>query len=172
MYASRIIFINTIVRHYIPGMLALDIPATVVKKLGGKFSLRLKCKVNGELEFQTGFVAAGKGRALVSINKKRMKELGVIEGSRVDVELTLDKTKYGMPVPEELEELLAQDDEGRKRFEGLTMGKRRYVIFYVSQVKAPDKRLERAMFLIENLKLAPEGKETFRDMLGMPPRKG
>lgn len=152
---------------HLKGMHYLLIPARIVKKLGGGFSRRVLCTVNGKITFQGGLMALGEGDAYISITNKRMKELGVKAGDEVKVELKEDKSEYGMEVPAELAELLKQDDEGNRRFKMLSPGKQRYVIFYVSGVKSSNKRLERAMLLITNLKKAPEGKETFRQMLGL-----
>jgi hypothetical protein len=148
------------------GMSYLEIPVKVVKELGGKFKARVVCTVNGKLSFQAGIVALGEGKGYISITRKRLKELGVEHGQRVEVELKRDSSKFGMSMPEELAELLKQDDEGRRRFEKLTPGRQRYIIGYVNGVKNPELRLERAMLLIGNLKRLPEGKEQFRQMLG------
>jgi uncharacterized protein YdeI (YjbR/CyaY-like superfamily) len=83
------------------------------------------------------------------------------------VVLEKDESKYGMEVPPELAELLAQDPEGAARFEGLTPGKQRYIIQYVSTVKSSQLRIDRAFLLIGNLKRLPVGKESFRAMLGL-----
>ncbi|HIP32236.1 MAG TPA: hypothetical protein EYG86_05705, partial [Crocinitomicaceae bacterium] len=74
--------------------------------------------------------------------------------------------KYGFDVPEEFEELLRQDDIARERFESLSMGKRRSIIYLILQVKSSQKRIEKSIFLLENLKRAPVGKETMRHVLG------
>jgi len=95
-----------------------------------------------------------------------MKQIGVKDGEKVDVVLEPDESKYGMAVPEELQELFKQDKEGKKRFDLLTPGRQRYIIHYVSSVKNSQKRVDRAILLIENLKKLPKGKENFRDMLG------
>lgn len=143
----------------------LEVPKEVVDELG-TMKIRLLCTVNGTLTFQCGLMALGEGRAYISINAKRMKQLGVTLGSRVSVALEKDNSKYGMPVPEELEELLKQDTEGKRRFDKLTPAMQRYIIFYVAGVKSKQLRLDRAILLIENLKRAVEGKETFRFLLG------
>ncbi|REJ84482.1 MAG: DUF1905 domain-containing protein [Bacteroidetes bacterium] len=148
-------------------MTYLFIPSRQVKKLGGKLPIRLWCSVNGSEAFQCGLVALGKGDAYITITKKRMKEYGVTEGDEVQIELKPDESKYGMEVPEELEELLKQDHEGRRRFEMLSPGKQRYIINYVSTVKNSVLRMNRALLLIGNLKLSREGKENFRQMLGL-----
>ncbi|MBL6445130.1 DUF1905 domain-containing protein [Fulvivirga sp. 29W222] len=143
----------------------LEIPKEVVDEYG-TMKIRLVCTVNNVLSFQCGLMALGKGKAYISINAKRMKELGVKLGDQVQVALEKDNSKYGMDVPEELEELLKQDYEGKRRFDKLTPGMQRYIIYYVSGVKSPNLKLERAIRLIENLKKSIEGKETFRFLLG------
>lgn len=71
-----------------------------------------------------------------------------------------------MEYSKELRALLAQDREGKKKFEGLPPGKQRYIVYYVAQVKSTDRRLERAIFLIENLKRSISSNPTFREILG------
>lgn len=144
----------------------LEIPKRIVTKLGGKLSVRLKCTVNSALEFQCGLMALGEGKAYISINATRMKKLKVGEGDIVSVSLVKDESKYGMEIPVEMTEIFKQDEEAKRRFDLLTPGKQRYVIFYVAGVKSPQLRIDRAMLLLGNLKKLPEGKEEFRAMLG------
>ncbi len=144
----------------------LEVPKRIVTKLGGKLSVRLKCTVNNTIEFQCGLMALGEGRAYISINATRMKKLKVQEGDIVSVSLVKDESKYGMDIPVEMLEIFKQDSEAKRRFDRLTPGKQRYVIFYVAGVKNPQLRVDRAMLLLENLKKLPEGKEEFRAMLG------
>lgn len=164
----------TIIRYKTPirrlehlvGMHYLEVPRLIVQQLGGKFNLRLLCTVNGMLTFQGGLVALGQGDAYISINNKRLKQLGVKYGDFVSVMLQEDKSQYGMAMPEELAELLRQDEAGLKRFNQLTPGRQRYIIHYVSAVKSTQLRIDRAITLIQNLKQLPVGKESFREMLG------
>lgn len=144
----------------------LEIPETVVKKIGGIGKQRLYCEVNKKITFQCGLIALGEGKAYVSINSKRMKEIGVECGDHVSVTLTADTSEYGIDIPEELAELFKQDPEGKKRFDMLTPGKQRYILNYVATVKSPQLRIDRAFLLISNLKTLPFGKESFREMLG------
>jgi len=158
---------------HLPGMRYLEIPKSVVRELGGKFRIRLVCKVTSgskSVSFQGGLVALGEGKGYISITQKRLKELGVREGARVTLELKSDASRYGLAMPAELKALLEQDEEGARRFGLLTPGRKRYILHYVGSVKNPDLRLERAMLLIGNLKTLPEGKESFREMLGLGKR--
>ncbi len=146
--------------HYI------EIPVSVMKKLG-KIKKRLLCSVNKEKAFQCGIVNLGEGKGYITLNKKRLKDFQLINGSKIKVTLSIDESEFGMEVPVELQALLDQDKEGNRRFMKLSKGKQRYIIYYVGQVKNSQLRIDRAIMLIENLKRSQEGKENFRQMLGL-----
>jgi hypothetical protein len=152
--------------EYLNGMHYLEIPFDVIQQLGGSLKVRLLCTVNKKLTFPCGPIALGNGNGLITINKKRMKELGVGFKDEVQLSLIKDPSKYGMEIPGELSELLKQDKEGARRFKLLPPGKQRYIIYYVSQVKSSQLKINRAILLIENLKKTKPGKESFREMLG------
>ncbi len=144
----------------------LFIPAELVTEIGGIAGKRFVCLVNNKVSYQSGLVALGEGEAYICISTKRMKEAGCAEGDVVNLKLTPDTSEFGFEVPEELQEVFNQDPEGEERFRKLTPGKQRYIIYYVSGVKNPQKRVDRALLLIGNLKKLPIGKEEFRAMLG------
>ncbi len=148
------------------GMHYLEVPATVVKKLGGKLPIRLICTVNGAVSFNCGIVTLGEGKGYITINKARLKQLGVSKGDVVEVALTKDESEYGMEVPEELTELLQQDPEGEAKFMALTKGKQRTLIHWISTIKNSQLRIDRALRVVNNLKSLPDGKVNFRQILG------
>lgn len=147
----------------------ITVPAEIVDKVGG-IGTRLMVSVNGYKAFHGGMVALGGGAAYITVNKKRMKEYGVDKGDEVGVRLELDHSKYGVEMPEELEALLEQDEDGARRFELLAPSKQRYIIQYVSGVKSSQKKIDRAIKLINNLKAMPEDEFDMRKLLGLPPR--
>ena len=149
--------------EYLLGVHYIEIPRRVMLNFSGK---RIICHVNNELSFQCGIVSLSNEKGYITVNNKRMKQLKLALGDAVSVRLEIDNSQYGMEVPSELTELLDQDKIGKKRFELLTPGIQRYIIYYVSQVKNSQKRIDRAILLIENLKRLPQGKETFRELLG------
>lgn len=57
-----------------------------------------------------------------------------------------------LDIPEELEAVLAQDDEGRKVWNELTTGYQRSLIHYITSVKNVDSRIKRAMDLLNRAK--------------------
>lgn len=159
--------IRVIVLGLLPGMHALEVPAALVKKLGG-FKLRALCVVTyrGEkVEFPGGLMALGEGRAYIMFSKARMKALGVAAGATVQVTFKPDKSAYGVPVPEEFSEMLRQDTEGSRRFHLLPPGRQRNLINFVATLRSSDGRLERAFQILETLKTLPEGKEDLRILL-------
>ena len=147
-------------------MTYLEISREVVEQIGS-MNIRLLCTVNGAITYQCGLMALGEGRAYIGINAQRMKKLGLQYGDSVSVRLEKDSSPYGMPVPEELAELLRQDGEGNRRFHLLPPGKQRYIIQHAGSVKSSQLRIDRSITMIENLKALPEGKEEFRDILGV-----
>ncbi|MES2618637.1 MAG: DUF1905 domain-containing protein [Bacteroidota bacterium] len=151
---------------YLMGVKYIEIPPVIVKQLGGSFSQRVICTINQKISFQAGFVSLGNGSAYISVNQARLKKLGVEEGDMVSVSLVKDDSEYGVPMPEELDVLFQQDREGFDRFKGLAMGMQRYIMNHVSAVKNTQKRVDRAILLITNLKKTKKGKETFRAILG------
>jgi hypothetical protein len=132
------------------GIHYLEIPKDVIQKMGGKFKVRLICKVNKTLSFQCGIISLGDGAGYISINIKRLKTFGLKEGDLADIELNLDESKFGIDVPEELAELFEQDPEGKERFDALKPGMQRYKIHYVASVKSSNLKIERAVKLITN----------------------
>ncbi len=144
----------------------LEVPATIVKTIGGIGKVRLLCEVNKQITFQCGLMSLPEGKAYISINGKRMKELGIENGDTVNVILTEDKSEFGVDVPEELQELFKQDSEGKRRFDLLKPGMQRYILNFVNTVKSPQLRVDKAFMFISNLKNLTPGKETFKEILG------
>ena len=147
-------------------MMIVEVPKAIVEKLGGFVRQRFQCTINKSVTWQCGLVAYHNGSAYISLNKKILKEIGPTSKERISVSLVKDESKYGMDISVELSTLLKQDKEGNRRFHLLPPGKQRYIIYYVSQVKSSQLRIERAIRLIENLKRTIVGKESFREIVG------
>ncbi|NRA13337.1 MAG: hypothetical protein HRT57_15430 [Crocinitomicaceae bacterium] len=133
---------------------------------GSLYNQRFHITLNGQISWQGGSVSLGNNTAYIALSKARMKELDVHLGDEVSVELKRDFSKCGFEVPEEFTEVLEQDHEGRVRFESLRMGIQRATIYLVIQIKSSDKKIEKSIFFLENLKRAPKGEETMRNVLG------
>ncbi len=150
----------------------LTIPIQVLEEIrleddqGSVYNQRIIVTVNNQLTWNGGTVALGDGNAYISISTKRMTELGVNIGDVVQVEIERDDSEYGMPVPEEFEAVLEQDPIAKERFELLSKGKRRAIIYLISQSKSVDKRIEKSLFFMQNLKNMPKGDFNMRHLIG------
>ena len=121
-------------------------------------SRRVICTLNeGAMEFPCALVSKGDGDYFIFINKTIRNKLKLKLGQAVQVSLRSDESTYGLPMPEELGELLAQDDEGNALFHALTPGKQRSIIHLISVLKSTDKRLYKAIAILDYLK-ANDGK--------------
>lgn len=164
-FSSEISHLAGLNLHYVtvPGDLLLAINKGEKK---GLYKNRFWIEVNHQVRWQGAAVSLGDNNGYITLSKARMKELNVHFQDTVHVQLTLDESEYGMEMAEEVSAILEYDEEAKNRFDSLNKGMQRYILYYVLQVKSSEKRLERATFLFNNLKLIPEGEETFRKILG------
>lgn len=150
------------------------VPKHIVQEVASGRSRRVICQLNGETEFQCALLPFGSGQYVISINKKLCDTLGLDEGDQVNVRMRKDDSAYGLPVPDELEELLAQDREGNRIFHALTRGKQRTLLYIIGSVKHTEKRLRRALVIVRHLK-ANHGTVNYRQLaaaLHDPRRQG
>lgn len=114
-------------------------------------SRRVVCVLNDRLTLHCA-IMPHHDRWYISMNKPNLKRLGLKVGSAVEVSIRRDNSEFGLPMPEELWEVLAQDPEAKGYFDGLTAGKKRSLIHLVNGVKNIDKRIERAWLIAERLR--------------------
>ncbi len=124
---------------------------------------RVVCTLNEKTPYQCAMLPRGDGTFLVTVNKKIQKDLGLKIGSRVQVSLHPDESEYGLPMPEEMAEVLAQDEVGNRLFHALTPGKLRTLLYIVGKPKNPDVRVQTALTIVEHLK-ANAGKINYRQL--------
>ncbi len=164
-FKSKIYYLEKLKLHHIV-ITAEILEKFINNKTKSKYNQRFRITLNNKITWQAGSTSLGDETAYITVSKARMKELDVHLNDEVSVLLELDTSKYGFDVPEEFTVVLEQDDHARTLFEGMSMGKQRAIIYIVLQLKSSDKRIEKSLFLMENLKRAPLGKATMRHVLG------
>jgi len=117
----------------------------------GEKDRRVICKINGEMETRSA-IMPGKLGYFIMINQHTVKKLRLRIGDKVILNLEKDNSEYGMEMPDELREMLIQDDEGSKYFHELTPGKQRNLIYIVSKVKNTNSRINKALAIMHHLK--------------------
>ena len=113
---------------------------------------RVVCIINDELSMHAGLMPAGNDRYFITINKENRIKLKVNEGDTITIEIDFDKSKYGIPMPEEMDELLKIDDEASNYFHKLTPGKQRSLLYLIGKSKSTDIRIKKALVVTEVLK--------------------
>ena len=120
--------------------------------LEDKKNRRVVATYNGSKEFQCALFPDGNDGWFLSISKNIRKESKIDLGDKVTVVLKKDESEYGMPLPEELAELWAIDDEGKRVFHLLTKGKQRSLLHIVGKPKTSNTRLKKAIIMNDYLK--------------------
>ena len=139
------------------------VPKNVAEKFTRKKATRVVCTLNKKASFQCAILSAGSGTYFINVNKKIRDALKIKEGSKVSASLTEDESAYGLPMPEELQEVLLQDETGNKIFHQLTPGKQRTLLYIVSVPKSVDSRIKRALVIMEHLQQT-KGKIDYKEL--------
>jgi len=113
---------------------------------------RVICTLNEQFSWQGGIMPMGQGRYYILVNSQVRKKLKLELNKAIKVQLEEDNSKYGMPMPEEMEELLYQDPEGEQLFHKLTAGKQRSLLHIIGKPKSSELRLIKALVVLEHLK--------------------
>ncbi len=130
------------------------VPPHVVAALSepGK-ARRVVCTLNdGAVEYQCALMPVGDDTYVITVNAAIRKKLGLKMGSTLHAALRKDDSEYGLPMPEELAELMRQDAEAHRLLHALTPGKLRTLLHIINQQKSEDKRLAFALAIVEHLK--------------------
>ena len=130
----------------------LRVPKAKVADFGFKGNLRrVVCTLNDTETFNCALFPS-KGDFFITLNKKRRDKLGLEIGGKVTIELTIDDSQFGMPMPEEFAEVIRQDPEGERLFNALSPGNQRLMLKLIVFVKDVDKRIIRSLVGLEILK--------------------
>ena len=113
---------------------------------------RVVCILNEKMEFQCAIMPHGNGEWFINLNAQVRKKLGLRLGEPIGVSLKKDDSEYGLPMPEEFAEVLAQDQKASDFFDALTPGKKRNLLYIAGKVKNPDKRIHKSLVIANHLK--------------------
>jgi len=131
------------------GYYFLKIHADFVNQFEKKRHTRFICKLDNIHSFQCGLNHLGDGNYFIIISKKNLKSVNKQLGDTIQFELWEDPNPLGVDMPEVLTVLLEQDELLREKFERLTLGKQRSVIFYINKTKDIDKQISNAIEAIQ-----------------------
>lgn len=128
--------------HYI------DVPIEIAETLANKFPARALVTINGTT-FHGGVLRRKDGYYLIQMGKATLKKIKALRNDLVEVKIEPDQTTYGYELPEEMEALLEQDEDGRKIWEALNPGMKRSLLHYVNSAKSVDVRIKRSIHILK-----------------------
>ena len=130
--------------------LHLNVPEEIALQLIEGDSRRVVCTINGLFELHAALMP-NKGNWFILLNQQNVKKWRLQLGNTVHVKLQKDTSEYGMPMPEELQIALDQEQEALTVFEALSPGKQRSLIYIVSKVKNSDSRIKKGLAIAFHL---------------------
>lgn len=133
------------------GYLYLEIEAEIVNQFENNRNTRLICTLDQKLTFQCGLNHLGNGNYFIILPAKSLKSYDIKLGDSVQFEINIDPNPLGVDIPETIESLLEQDDELKSKFQKLSLGKQRSIIFYVMKIKDIDRQIEKTIDLIYHI---------------------
>jgi hypothetical protein len=125
------------------------LPEEIVEQLP-KGRVRTKGTING-IPFALAPQYQKDGGRFFTVNASLKKLARIKDGSKVEVSFRLVDPDL-LDIPEELEAVLAQDEEAMTAWNNLTIGYQRSLILYVTSVKNVDSRIKRSLELVEKAK--------------------
>ncbi|WP_031529921.1 YdeI/OmpD-associated family protein [Dyadobacter crusticola] len=118
----------------------------------GRKPARIRCLLNGQIEFQCAVRPKGGGGFYINIGTPIRQEAKLQLGQPLFAKIWKDESEFGRDIPEELAELLEMDPEGKKAFYDQLPSHQRGMIYYIAGAKSMQVRIDRAIKMINRLK--------------------
>ncbi|MEM6514822.1 MAG: YdeI/OmpD-associated family protein [Bacteroidota bacterium] len=135
----------------------LYVPSEIVEAFPKEKRNRFKVKFQHQDKTLEVFAALRKDKNTsdyrMMFSQGNQKKLGLFQNDYFEMRLIEDTSKYGVEMPEELEEVFNFDPEAFAIFERQTDGKKRSLIYTIKRIKNTQTRVDKALILCDNLKL-------------------
>jgi len=143
--------------------LHIPVPSDIAESFLSTGTKRVVCTIDDTFSFQCAIMPLGDGGHFIMLSKEKMKKLDLMVGTEIQIKLEKDESEYGIPLPEEFEELLLIDDEANDCFHKLTKGKQRSLLYLIAKPKRSETRIKKAVVIAEYLK-STGGKLDFKEL--------
>jgi uncharacterized protein YdeI (YjbR/CyaY-like superfamily) len=144
------------------GWVIIRIPFDVLKVWGTRANVRVKGEING-FDFRTSVFPTSKGYHCMLIKKSMQTGANAAVGENAHFRLEPDPAKPVTTVPPEFQRILNEDRSFRRWFDKLTSSMRKWICYWIVNVKSPEARLRRAEQVAEQLMATMEAE------LDLPP---
>jgi len=137
------------------------IPKDIAQALIEGNDRRVITTVNSVVKYHCSIHGGGTGEYRIMLNKERCKKLGLVSGQTISVDVEKDNSEYGVPIGDELREVLDQFPDAEQIFHSFTKGMQRTLIYWVNNVKSSDIKIRRAIVMSNHL-VKQGGKPDFK----------
>ena len=131
----------------------LAIPNGLIDDIKSEEKKRYVITINDAVSWHCGLLGTGDGRWFVMVAKDKLKKAQTTFGGWVHVDFEVDDSKYGMPIPPDLQDMFDDDPEFLKRFDALLPGKRRNALHQIGSAKTDATIAKRILKLMNELGL-------------------
>lgn len=126
------------------------VPEEIAEKFINGTNRRVICTINDELTLHCALMP-NKGTWFVLLNKDNIKKITLPENHIVSVQISKDISEYGMPMPDELYEVLLQDMQAYDFFHALTPGIQRSLMYLINKIKSTDIRIKKSLVIADHI---------------------
>ncbi len=116
----------------------------------GKGSVRILCSIGNKPEFHCALIPRHERHVIIA-SLQLIKKHKLVQGVPFTITIRIDPGN-GLELPEELSEVLAQDEFAFNAYMALSDGGKRGYIYYIRQAKSIDTRIKRSLEIAEKLK--------------------
>lgn len=127
--------------------------AIAMQFVKGRKPARVRCLLNDKVDFQCAIRPKGGGGFYINIGTPLRQDGKFVLGQKLHAQIRKDESEFGRDVPEELQELLELDEEGKRLFYESLPSHQRAIIYYVAGAKSVQVRIDRAIMMINRLKV-------------------
>ena len=127
------------------------VPTEIAESFISGRDRRVICTVNQKEKYHCAIHGDGQGGYIMMLNRQRCNKLGLVRGQSFNVELEKDNSEYGVPMSEELREVLDQMSDADGYFHKMTKGKQRTLIYWVQNVKSSEIKIRRALVMANHI---------------------
>ncbi len=145
-FTCEIVRLEDGMKHHI-----VPVPPDIADTFEAEKIRRIVLKI-GEFTYRRAIQRKRDGRRYVVLGRPILKETGLLEGSRVTVQIEEDLDPDYVELGAEFTEVLELDPEAKARWETFPVGKKRSLALHVTRAKRSDTRIKRALELAEKMR--------------------
>lgn len=146
------------------GWIIIRIPFNVPKVWGTRAMVRVKGEING-FPFRASVFPTREGYHCMLIKKSMQIGASARVGDTAHFRIEPDPVKPVTGIPPEFQRILKQDRSFRRWFDQLTSSMRKWICYWIVQVKSPEARVRRAEQVAEQLMATMEAELDLPPML-------